>query len=135
MLSHSVIVSIVVTVALCLGAPDRGHAQSRSGSAPSQAAPPTGPAHSAAQRAPQRGGASAPPGTGVPGWSESDGSAGAPRSSVGGGPQPKGSATTNGPTTPTNPDRTPIGGIGWLIAAGLGYGTYRLRGGDASGVT
>jgi hypothetical protein len=29
---------------------------------------------------------------------------------------------------PGNPDRTPIGGLGWLVLTGLGYGTYRLRG-------
>jgi hypothetical protein len=148
-LSRSVVVSILAAVALSLGALDRGHAQSRSGSAPSQtapsAAPPAGPGHSPAQRTPQRGGASDPAGTGVPwhaGRDDSDppgtdvpewaydGSVGTSGRSVGGSPR-----ANSGPNSPNDPDRVPIGGIGWLLTAALGYGTYRLRGKGASSVT
>jgi hypothetical protein len=42
----------------------------------------------------------------------------------------------NGTDLPTDPRRNiPLGGLEWLLAAGLGYGVYRLRGqgdGDAA---
>jgi len=34
----------------------------------------------------------------------------------------------NPASTPDNPSRVPLGGLEWLLAAGLGYGAYRLRG-------
>ena len=143
-LSRSIVVSILAAVVLSIGL-DRGHAQSRPG-APSQAAPsaapPAGPAHSPAQRRPQRGGAPDPAGTGVPWYAGGDDSD-APGTSVpewayDGSSEPSisGSATTkNSPNSPSDPDRAPIGGIGWLLTAALGYGTYRLRGKAASSVT
>ena len=63
---------------------------------------------------------SAPAGTGVPDWAESKPPS-QPQS-----PPMAGRAATDGPTMPSNPRRTPIGGLGWLLAAGLGYGSYRL---------
>jgi len=44
------------------------------------------------------------------------------------GRQNDGTVQTNAPALPDNPKRTPIGGLEWLIAAALGYGTYRLTG-------
>jgi hypothetical protein len=34
----------------------------------------------------------------------------------------------NGISTPNDPNRVPLSGLEWLLAAGLGYGAYRLRG-------
>lgn len=36
-------------------------------------------------------------------------------------------STSSNPGTPENPDQVPIGGLGWLLATGVGYGAYRLR--------
>jgi hypothetical protein len=36
-------------------------------------------------------------------------------------------STSSGPGTPDDPDRVPIGGLGWLLATGVGYGAYKLR--------
>lgn len=36
-------------------------------------------------------------------------------------------STSSNPGTPDNPDQVPIGGLGWLLATGVGYGAYRLR--------
>ena len=33
----------------------------------------------------------------------------------------------NQPNNPPNPDRVPLGGLEWLVAAGIGYGVLRLR--------
>jgi hypothetical protein len=37
-------------------------------------------------------------------------------------------AKTHDLNPPTNPDRVPLGGLEWLLAAGMGYATWRLRG-------
>lgn len=86
------------------------HAQSPSGE--------TAPNQTYQQRS--SGAQSGPAGTGVPDWAESE-QPSQPRTS-----SDVGRAATNDPAMPSNPRRTPIGGLGWLIAAGLGYGTYRL---------
>lgn len=39
---------------------------------------------------------------------------------------------TKGPVLPSEGGRVPIGGLGWLIAMGMGYGVWRLRDGGAS---
>lgn len=43
-------------------------------------------------------------------------------------------SASSDPGTPTPPDQVPIGGLGWLAAAGFGFGAYRLRSSSASGV-
>ena len=73
---------------------------------------------------PQEQPSSGPAGTGVPDWAESDPVHPPSGESATGG---TGQATTNALGTPANPSRNvPIGGLGWLIAAALGYGSYRL---------
>jgi hypothetical protein len=42
-------------------------------------------------------------------------------------PNGQGSIATNG-FNPPEPPPVPLGGLEWLLAAGLGYGAYRLRG-------
>jgi len=34
----------------------------------------------------------------------------------------------SGPGLPDDPNKVPLSGLEWLLAAGLGYGAYRLRG-------
>jgi hypothetical protein len=49
-------------------------------------------------------------------------------------PNGQGRTATNG-VNPGEPGTVPLGGLEWLLAAGLGYGVYRLRGqgdGDAA---
>ena len=66
---------------------------------------------------------SGPAGTDVPDWAESDPVRSPSGESSAGG---AGQAAANATGPPANPNRVPIGGLGWLIAAGLGYGSYRL---------
>ena len=41
--------------------------------------------------------------------------------------QGNGVQMNGGPTLPGNPNRVPLGGLEWLLAAGAGYGAHRLR--------
>ena len=124
LLSRPGAAGLLIGAILCFGAPDRGIAQSRGGAGAPSAEPRTSAPsqHSRQPRRPERP-RQAPPereGSDLSEWAQPD--RGAPSS-----PSATGMATTNGPSDPpTNPDRTPIGGLEWLIAAALGYGTYRL---------
>jgi hypothetical protein len=62
-----------------------------------------------------------PSGTRLPTWAEPG--APSPERGRGMGPQTQ----MNPPGPPDNPSRVPLSGIEWLLVAGLGYGTYRLR--------
>jgi hypothetical protein len=64
---------------------------------------------------------------GIPGWAVP--SDPGPTSSWGSaGERGRGVQTNNGPLPPNDPNKVPLGGLEWLLAAGLGYGAYRLRG-------
>ena len=67
-----------------------------------------------------------PSGSRLPGWAEPA----APQNRVGSdGPSGPNEASRNGISSfPGNGDRVPLSGLEWLLAAGLGYGAYRLRG-------
>jgi hypothetical protein len=66
-----------------------------------------------------------PSGTRLPGWAEPQ----AHRKRQGrAAPSSPNEASRNSITNPSNPNRVPLGGLEWLLAAGLGYGAYRLRG-------
>ena len=124
LLSRPEAAGLLIGAVLCFGAPDRGIAQSRGGAGAPSAEPRTS-APSLHSRQPRRSERprQVPPereGSDLSEWAQPD--RGAPSS-----PSATGMAATNGPSDPpTNPDRTPIGGLEWLIAAALGYGTYRL---------
>jgi hypothetical protein len=73
-----------------------------------------------------------PSGTQLPNWAE-------PRSPSDDDPrQGEAPARTRNqfPGPADDPNRVPLGGLEWLLAAGLGYGVYRLRGeGDGDAAT
>ena len=119
---------LLIGAVLCFGAPDRGIAQSRGGAGAPSAEPRTS-APSQHSRQPRRSERrrQVPPGREGPDLSEWA----QPDRGTSSSPSAPGMATTNGPSDPPeNPSRTPIGGLEWLIAAALGYGTYRLGWGE-----
>jgi len=113
----------LLAAGLVLGAAGQGaEAQSR----PSDPHRPRAAEPSSRQQAPPRGGRSVRsprrrPQPDLSNWARPDRDRGATWS--GGGE----TALSNPSGPPDNPDRTPIGGMGWLVAAGAGYGVYRLR--------
>ena len=65
------------------------------------------------------------PRSSLPDWAEPQGPSVRAPSQRGGSNVPM--TDMNGPGLPDNPNRVPLGGLEWLIAAGAGYAILRLR--------
>ena len=68
----------------------------------------------------------AEPSVRLPSWAEPNGQQLSPRAGSRPEIQSPGGRTNDIGTEP-NPDRVPLGGLEWLVAAGIGYGVLRLR--------